>query len=156
MKKIIFFLLFIFYSINCYSQNIVEYEYWINDNYNNKIVKTITAAPITNIVADLDIPNAEKGYNIFNIRFKDSNGKYSSTTSHFFFYSGGSSEEIDNIVAYEYWLDNNYSTRKIELLEGASNITSFLDFGEINNGFHLISFRFTTATVFIAPQLLFL
>jgi len=137
---IIFAILFAVY-ISTAQNSIVQYEYWLNNDIQSKVVKQASGA-VLNLEEDIDVTGAKMGYNIFNIRFKDSNGKYSSTYSKFFFYGGKSTQGENEIVELEYWAGSNYDGAKRISISGDDNIIENLDLKDLPNGFHLLSIRF--------------
>ena len=135
-------LLFICYSI--YSQNIVQIEWWLDNNYAERFTDTITPARNINGNISLDITNIPVGEHLISLRFRDSIGQWSPIVSKKFIknslgYSGLFLEQM------EYWIDNNIENKTIVRLESHSaNIDEnlSLDLSNYSNGSHLLSLRF--------------
>ncbi|HPX76619.1 MAG TPA: T9SS type A sorting domain-containing protein [Bacteroidales bacterium] len=90
--------------------NLVSYEYWFNNDYTN--VQTIAIFPTQTHVlnANFDITALPNNVNLLNIRYKDENGKYSSTLSKLFVkLPDAEIVGTNNLVSYEYWFNNDYT-----------------------------------------------
>ncbi len=141
--KLILLGLMILYCSDVFAQNkIVEYEYWLNDAYQSKVTKSITPIATLDLDTDIDLPNAKIGFNLLNIRFKDSEGRYSVTNSKFFFFGGKSESQSNNITEIEYWIDDNYLNKKSISVKDGDDISELLDVSELLNGFYVVNIRF--------------
>lgn len=142
-RKLLLIVLCVLFSSNLFAQNkIIEYEFWLNDNYQNKVTKSVTPSVQLEINTDLDLPAVNIGFNKFSIRFKDSNGKYSSTFTKFFFYGGKSEDDTNSITTIEYWIDNDFAKRKQISVSDGNDISETLDVASLSDGFHRINIRF--------------
>lgn len=124
---------------------IVEYEYWINNDYSSSIKKQINANQLISISEDLPITKAKFGFNLLSIRFKDNQGRWSSTVTRIFFNTLNSGESSRRISEVEYWINNDFNNRQ-KLIVDSGNIVANIDISQIPNGFHHISFRFKDNT----------
>lgn len=63
---------------------LVAYEYWFDSNYSNKHYVELQSNSIQNLLPSIDVSDAPVGTNTIHIRFKNSNGIWSSAISHTF------------------------------------------------------------------------
>ncbi len=87
----------------------------------------------------------KEGINILNFRSFDNSGKYSGILSHFFY----KTLQLENnpgpeIVAYEYWLDNDYANAVLvnTPVQQQVNINELISMSSLNNGVHNFNIRF--------------
>lgn len=131
------------YLIN--NPNMVQYEYWFDNNSANKVTENVTANPILNLNANLITTGLQDGVHSINIRFKDQNNDWSSVLSQFF-YKVPEVYLINNpkMVQYEYWYDNNYVNKVSQNVAATQllNLNENLDVSGLQDGVHAISIRF--------------
>ncbi len=109
--KTIYVIILLFAGITCsHAQSTIEgYEYWFNDDFNNKTTTLTTSAQQLSINQKISSSGLIKGVNMLNIRSFDNFGRYSSIVSQFFYKTSPTeSNPSPEIVAYEYWFDNDY------------------------------------------------
>ena len=93
---------------------IASYEYWIDDDYANRIVVDAPAEEFEehNINAALDISTLSPGVHYYNVRVLGSDEKWSTTQRYIFSIpataSGSTPKDLKNI---EYWIDDDYANR---------------------------------------------
>jgi hypothetical protein len=120
---------------------IVGYQYWFdNDIVNAQFVET---TPSEILVLDEELSNSlGNGLHRFHIRFRDGGNRWSSTVNQMV-YKSAIGTNVDEIVGYQYWFDNDIvnaqfvETTPSEILmldEGLSN--------SLNNGLHKLHIRF--------------
>ena len=146
MKKILSAVILLagFYCSNAQYQ-IVGYEYWFDNQYDQKTTTYIS--PTEQWMMDLDIPVniLTNGMHIFSYRTFDNTGKYSSPLSHFFYKIP---EQISStkkeIVAWEYWFDNDYTDAKLVISSGleSMSIDEWIDLKHLPTGIHTLNIRF--------------
>jgi len=125
------------------NNHIVSYEYWYDDNYQNKTVVDISPAEQTTVIAQLDVSAMSNGIHIFNFRTKDERGYYSSIVFQYFYKSEVISSPTNHIVSYEYWYDDNYQNKTVVDISPAEQTTIItqLDVNALSNGMHMLNFR---------------
>jgi hypothetical protein len=129
-----------------FDRKIVAYEYWFDSDYANKVLQnannletfTLNESIVPNLLAN--------GIHTFSIRFKDNTGFSSSALSSFFYKNQNGISILKNIVAYEYWFNDDYAnvtSRSITPSEIA-NINTFVipESAGIGIGNHLMNIRF--------------
>ena len=150
MKKIFFTILLLAGITSSYAQPTIEgYEYWFNNDFANRT--TVAVAPNRKVLINQNVPTTglSKGMNVLNFRSYDNSGKYSSVLSNFF-YKTSASENNSNpgIVAYEYWLDNDYNNAVVVNTPAQQqiNINELISMTSLNNGVHIFNIRFKDNT----------
>src|SRR5437899_1974515 len=122
MKKIILFvLLFMAVKISL-AQQLVGYDYWYDNDYASVTHVTITNQTNLSLSTLLNASSQTTGIHTFHIRFKDTNGKYSTVLSQLFYKSFQSAVGINNLIGYEYWFDNDYANHISVTTSNASTL----------------------------------
>ena len=123
--------------------NIISYQYWFDDVFNNAITQPLPAAATYSLNSLFSTTNLLSGIHILQVRFKDNNNKWSETLSHFF-YKAPISAITNNITAYQYWFDNNFSGSITQNIAPASVFTfsSPVDAFQLLDGLHVLNIRF--------------
>ena len=124
-------------------QNIVEYEYWFNDDFNNRTITAITPVSQYHLDTSLSVSTLPNGINVINFRAKDSQGKYSVITSQIFYKKEITNSGTNHIVSYEYWFDDDFQNRTLVNITPTEQTTVLaqLDVSTMSNGMHLFNFR---------------
>ncbi len=135
-------------SINTNMQ-ITGYEYWVDDNYGAKVTQNINPTSNLALLQDIDLSNINDGLHIFNIRFKDNAGQWSSIINSFFqkipFASVNTNKQI---IGYEYWIDDNYNAKVIQNVSPTTNLSLVqdIDLSNLKVGLHIFNIRFRETT----------
>lgn len=127
------------------SPNIVAYEYWLNNDYANAVLVNTPVQQQININELISMSSLNNGIHNFNIRFKDNTGLWSSVSSNMFYKTNSSeSNGSPNIVAYEYWLDNDFSNAVVvnTPTQQQLNINELISMSTLPNGVHHFNIRF--------------
>jgi PKD repeat protein len=125
------------------NNHIVSYEYWYDDNFQNKISVNISPVEQATILAQLDVSGLSNGMHIFNFRAKDERGYYSSIGYQYFYKIEPTSITNNHIVSYEYWYDDNFQNKISVNISPAEQATILaqLDVSGLSNGMHILNFR---------------
>ena len=132
-------------NLNITSPKIVEFEYWFDDDYANKIVSPASNAASFSINTNEDVSTLTDGLHAINTRFKDEENNWSSIQSDFFYKIPQNLDIVNpKIIEFEYWFDDDYANKIVSL---ASNVTSFSintneDVSTLSDGLHAINARF--------------
>ena len=132
-------------NLNITSPKIVEFEYWFDDDYANKIVSPASNAASFSINTNEDISTLSDGLHAINTRFKDEENNWSSIQSDFFYKIPLNLNIISpKIVEFEYWFDDDYANK---IVSPGSNVASFSintneDVSTLPDGLHAINARF--------------
>ncbi|MGI5974535.1 MAG: T9SS type A sorting domain-containing protein [Paludibacter sp.] len=125
--------------------NLVSYEYWFNDDYENVQVETISSSSQHVLDANFDISSLPNNLNLFNIRYKDENGKYSSTLSKAFIkLPDAETVGVNNLVSYEYWFNDDYENVQVETISSSSQhvLDANFDISSLPNNLNLFNIRY--------------
>jgi hypothetical protein len=89
-------------------KKLVSYSYWYNNEFENAVEHAVPQSGTILMNEKLDASSLTDGLHVFNIRFRDSGGKWSSTLSRFFYKMAVSPVSGENLVtAYRYWFNEN-------------------------------------------------
>src|SRR5574344_3093157 len=131
------------------SPQVVERQYWIDDNYAQAVTVSTSVQELVNIDEVLSVSTLQNGLHRLNFRFKDNTNLYSSTVTHYFYKTSATeSNASPQVVERQYWIDDNYaqavtvSTSVQELV----NIDEVLWVSTLQNGLHRLNFRFKDNT----------
>jgi len=124
-------------------QNIVEYEYWFNDDFSNRTITAITPVSQYQLDTIISVSTLPNGINVINFRAKDSQGKYSVITSQLFYKKEITNSGTNHLVSYEYWFDDDFQNRTLVNITPTEQTTVLaqLDVSTMSNGMHLFNFR---------------
>lgn len=145
MKKIFVIIVF-FAGLTCsYAQSdIVGYEYWFNDDFANKTTTMVNSSQQLMINTTISTTGLIQGINTLNFRSFDDSGKYSSIVSQFFYKIVGSdSQPLPELVSYEYWIDDDYSSATLvnEAPDLQFSISELISMSYLNDGLHTFNIR---------------
>lgn len=141
---------------------ITNYEYWFDNNASSKISNTVTTNNSISLVLSIRTGNLPTGLHTFQVRFKDNNGAWSSTTTQFFVKPPKTIEGQGVVSQYEYWFDSNY-TGKVQQtvpLQSGLSLVSSISASSLPAGLHTFQIRFkgsagtwssTTTQFFVKP-----
>jgi len=118
---------------------IKQYEYWLDNDYAGRQIVSITPTANFELTALPANTLIKAGFHRLNIRFLDTNNKYSAVATQFV-------EGLTvnpQITAYEYWFDDTYSTKTLVTLTPSSVINlKTVDASAVANGMHSFNIRF--------------
>ncbi|HPG34448.1 MAG TPA: hypothetical protein PLM34_11370 [Lentimicrobium sp.] len=125
-------------------QVITAWEYWLDNAYSSKISQSVSPSVSFTYQSAIDLASVPTGIHVFNARFKQSNGSWSSVISQVLLKVPQAITGSQKIVAYEYWLDDAYQTKVSQQTSPADNYTflSGIDFSAIPEGTHEFNIRF--------------
>ncbi len=128
--------------------NITNYEYWIDNDYASKTPVNITATQNFNLNGNIATSSTVPGLHVFNIRFRDSGGKWSQVLSQFFYKSIPTNSTQNDIVEYEFWYDNDYLSKINTSISPQQNfnLVSNLTTVSLPVGLHVMNIRFKDVT----------
>jgi len=93
------------------TRNITASEYWIDEDYANKVSTALTPGQTISVNGGFNVESLSTGLHNYNVRFKDDAGQWSSVVSEFFHKLPVTATGIRKITNWEYWFDDNYSTK---------------------------------------------
>ena len=124
--------------------NVVAYEYWYDNNFEGKVTQTLTPQGTVQVIAGIPAVSLSNGSHAFHIRFKDDQNTWTSVLSQFFLKIQAGSSPDKNIIAYEYWFDNNHAGKTFQTVTPQSGIQLITNIqaSSLTNGLHLFHARF--------------
>lgn len=149
MKKLTFFILanaLSLMSFVCVAQNKIQgYEYWFDNDFAGKTITTVTPTQQLTVNQLVSTSGLVSGIHTFNFRSFDNNNVYSSVASSFFYKTSAiSTNPNPTVVAYEYWLDNDFANAVTVSMPAQQqvNINELISMTSIANGIHTFNIRF--------------
>ncbi|MEI7983948.1 MAG: hypothetical protein WCI71_20040, partial [Bacteroidota bacterium] len=144
MKNPTILLLFLFIMLHSQAQKIKAYEYWVDDDVSSKVFTNITPVENLHFQQALPVNMASPGLHAFNIRFADTTNTWSSVVSQFFVKNPPTPSSDRHIIAYEYWVDDNYNTKTYQpiLPSPGFHLAGGLVLNSVSIGLHVINIRF--------------
>jgi hypothetical protein len=130
-------------SLTGSTNNITAFQYWFDNDFANVVTQTITPANSFTLANDLGTAGLLNGIHVLQVRFKDNGNKWSETNSQFF-YKAASSTGTNNIVAFQYWFDENFTNAVQQQIIPAANYTlsAPIDAVQLIGGLHILQVRF--------------
>lgn len=117
--------------------NLAGYEYWLDDDFANRIEVANTDGIVT---LDVDASALRPGMHYFNFRAKNKGGYYGSLTTQYFYRLNTDDRANLNLAGYEYWLDDDFENR-VEVANTDGLIVFDLDASTLRKGMHYLNFR---------------
>ena len=136
----------VIYIFGVTAQNTINsYEYWFDNDFTNRVATPVTPVSQMNVNANIPTTSLADGIHTFNFRTLDNDGLSSSVLSEYFYkvpvqFSTANKE----IVAYEYWFDNDF-TNVVSVnttQQQQINISELLTTSSLNDGIHTFNIRF--------------
>jgi PKD repeat protein len=124
---------------------IVEYQYWFDDNFDAAVNQTVTASQNYQMLTDIDASAIPLGVHLFYIRYKDDRGQWSSPVAQFFYkFSEQVSAQNNKITRYQYWFDDGFDDAVSQSIPSSSNfqLISDIDAIALSSGVHVFYLRF--------------
>jgi PKD repeat protein len=87
---------------------LTTYQVWFNNDFSDVMQNSISGETAFNLIENLDTSDLPNGLNKVNVRFKDSNGRWSSVLSKFFVKNPVQESSGTNLMtAWEFWLEDD-------------------------------------------------
>lgn len=118
---------------------IKQYEYWLDGNFSGRQVVNVTPTATLELSALPANSIIKQGLHRLNIRFLDTNNKYSAVITQFV----EGLTVSPQISSYEYWFDKSYAQKTLVALSPSSVINlQNIDISAVSNGMHSFNIRF--------------
>lgn len=126
------------------ASNLVSYEYWFNNDYTNVQVQSIAPTQQHSFVGTIDVSSLPNNVNVLNFRYKDASGVYSSTLSKIFVKLAPTVSATPNIVAYEYWFNQDYANAQVQTITPTQqhNFVGTIDVSSLPNSVNVLNIRY--------------
>ncbi len=125
-------------------RSIVAYEYWFDQDYENKVVQIVNSQNDFNLITNIGSGNLANGLHQFHIRFKDDINQWSSLTSQIFIKLDPSAFSERKIHKIEYWFDNDYANKVNDTVAPENNLNYIRNINTdiLSHGLHHLHIRF--------------
>ncbi len=135
-------LAYTFYKYSGVNNKIVYYEYWIDDDFQNRVSASLTPSDSFNLIAEIPIQDLSNGFHTFSLRFRDLADVWTSLQTVAFYKF--SANENNKIVEYEYWFDGDYFNKKVGFVEPIRkyNLITNIPIDNLSKGIHSFQIRF--------------
>ena len=122
-------------------REVTTVEYWYDGDYSSAVETAVTSGVSVDWNSLLDVSSLTDGLHTVACRFKDDRGVWSSPLIRFF--KKEASTGLQQIVALEYWFNDNYANKVSDSFAATSflNMNEMLDVSSLGTGFHFVSFR---------------
>jgi len=112
-----------------------RYEYWLDGDYNNRVLATYGGGDVT---ASMDVSSLTPGLHFYNIRMQYGEGQWGSVRRYLFMVPGMAGEKAAS--SYEYWIDGAYAQKQTTIYNGGDiNVTT--DVSNLTDGIHYFNMR---------------
>ncbi len=130
------------------TKELIAYEYWIDDDYANAVTEEISPVEQFNYVDNIDVSGLNTGLHVFNARFKDNTNMWSLTMSQFFYKIPEQTVSIKELIAYEYWIDDDYTNAIKQTISPVQqfSLADNINVSTLNTGLHVFNIRFKDNT----------
>ncbi|NCB69996.1 MAG: hypothetical protein EOM47_14285, partial [Bacteroidia bacterium] len=138
--KKLFLLFFLFLSIvGARGQTINSFEYWFDDDFNGR-VQLLHSTAIVSIAQQLPV-SINEGLHFIHFRAKDNAGFWSPVYTQVFYKLPASATGV-SLNEYEFWIDDNFSSRTNGTLSGSVvTLNNALNMSELSEGLHFVHIR---------------
>lgn len=112
-----------------------RYEYWLDGDYNNRVLATYGGGDVT---ANMDVSSLAPGLHFYNIRMQYGEGQWGPVRRYLFMVPGMAGEKAASL--YEYWIDRAYAQKLTAVYNGGDiNVTT--DASNLTDGIHYFNMR---------------
>lgn len=124
---------------------IVEYEYWYDNDYANKVSTNESPQTTLQLISDMKTSTLAQGLHIFHTRFKDANSLWSSVVSQHFYKSKSNLAFPNFVNGFRYWIDldtSKVTSVSIPVTTNPRYVLTDLNLANLDTGAHLITLQF--------------
>jgi len=139
---LIFFTNYLFIGINGMAQNTISsYQYWFDNDFGTRTHTSVSPTVNLDLNTSISLETISDGLHVFNIRFKDTDDHWSTTSSDFFYYNDLTGNTING---YQYWFDNDYSSNILTSISTTDKLelNTAIPLETLTNGLHSFNIRF--------------
>ncbi|MBP1676358.1 MAG: hypothetical protein H6Q20_917 [Bacteroidetes bacterium] len=129
-----------------FNNHIAAYEYWFDNEYANVIKNDLTTGSDYLLNIPLVPGNLPVGLHVLNIRFKDTEGLWSSPQNHFFYNAPVLGTSSGNkITEWRYWVNDDFVNKtevKLENPVAQFVLSDNFDFSKVQAADYVVNFQF--------------
>jgi hypothetical protein len=125
--------------------NLHKFQYWFDQDYAGAVEQNITPSATYNLAEQVTANSLLTGLHAISVRFMDTRGKWSSTTTQFFYKDKPPAAAENKIAAYRYWFDDRDSILNLVAIAPFMNpliLNQTVSADGIDSGQHVIHFQF--------------
>jgi hypothetical protein len=129
-------------------ENLTSYEYWFDENYAGKVVTALGNVAETNIFVNLNVNGLSAG--LHTLRFRARGTSKSSLVTSYLFYKSVNDVVVRNLVALEFWFDDDPGTMDTLQIQPNVPVLALLDTLKTTYlpiGLHKINYRFRDSKI---------
>ncbi|MDX8337673.1 T9SS type A sorting domain-containing protein [Draconibacterium sp. IB214405] len=132
---------FTHYSDNTGPHLVTDVEYWYDGDYSTAVETSLASGTSVDWNTLLDVSSLIDGLHTVSCHFKDDRGIWSAPLTRFFKVEANTG--LKQLVALEYWFDNDYAGKVSETFAATSlyNMNQQIDVSALTNGLHFFSLR---------------
>lgn len=126
-------------------RSIVQYEYWFDNDYAHKVSEDISSQQEFTLNTSIDVAALPQGLHIYNVRFKDDAGQWSSVISQYFHKLAPDNGFPNLITGYRYWFDQADAALvnvKLPVPISPYELLTDIDATALDTGFHTVNIQF--------------
>ncbi len=146
--KILFTTLFILIPLTALTQNAIEsYQYWFNGDTDNKISGLTgldPGEPVYSFSTSIGSDPLPEGLHVLNLRFRDTEKKWSPVLSRFFYKMPATAASDATIDRVSYWFNSDLAPATEEAVSGSGSFLFNPDISAegLPDGLHVLNLRF--------------
>lgn len=118
------------------SAETVKYEYWLDDNYADKVTQETTTEDIT---LAIDVSSAAPGIHALTFRLTNEDGDISSPQRYLVYLPDAATTVDKELSQYMYWLDDDYAN-KVTTEVTTEDVALTIDVSSMTPGIHSLTF----------------
>lgn len=130
-------------NVTVAASQVVQYEYWFDNNYaNKKTAQTTNTSDLTIGNDMLDASALSNGFHQYNYRFLANNNLWSSIQNGFVFKRGNDVNAAMDVKQIRYWFDTSFSKLKVISTAGQNGIiNNLIDCSNLTIGKHAVNYQ---------------
>ena len=123
---------------------LTSYEYWFNNDFENRTTINTTPQQVYNIDTILNMSTLSNGVQALNLRFKGNSGLWSSVYKHFFYKKPEQLIPLNYITEVRYWINTDVNGAISIPFDPNFQVTILdsINLSNLNKGFYDIHFQF--------------
>jgi PKD repeat protein len=133
--------------VHLQAQSLNAWEYWFNDDYAGRVTTNIGTVSHFKLNTSIPASSLPAGMHTLHIRFRDTDGKWSTPLSQVFFKGG------QHVASFEYWFNDDVEHKNTLAANHAANftLTANISTEDIIPGMHQMHYRFKDAGGIYSP-----
>lgn len=141
MKRIGLYLFLLCLSISTYADDktLNRYHYWVDSDHKLENYGNFNGGTLLDF--DLDVSSLSEGVHLLNYHIEDSEGLWSAIQQHLIYIKSPQEHNSRELVAMEYWLDDDVQQATRRELISNMYVDFDLDAASLSEGMHYLNYR---------------